>query len=324
MKNKLVLISLFILPIAIYLVFSTASHNSLFLPTISKNNKDIPVDWTSLDGSKESMKGKITVLGFVGDSVIENRGNFFNLNQKIYNKYKGFKDFQMIMVVPLGNEKKCQQIIDELAPITGDMKGWRFVFSTPDKIQEFYDSYKLIGQLDENKGTPAVIIVDKELNHRGRKGKNKKGEEEYKESYNTISAADLHNEMTDDVKIILREYRLALKKNKNERKDAFRDNIKENIEKENAMKERELIMEGHLKDAQLKYLQAQINPHFLFNTLNLIGSTAITCDAELATDLIEAISEILRYNLEYDERKVDLETEVDMLKKYIFIFQVLF
>lgn len=232
MKNKLVLISLFILPIAIYLVFSTASHNSLFLPTISKNNKDIPADWTSLDGSKESMKGKITVLGFVGDSVIENRGNFFNLNQKIYNKYKDFKDFQMIMVVPLGNEKKCQQIIDELAPITGDMKGWRFVFSTPDKIQEFYDSYKLIGQLDENKGTPAVIIVDKELNHRGRKGKNKKGEEEYKESYNTISAADLHNEMTDDVKIILREYRLALKKNKNERKDAFRDNIKENIEKQ--------------------------------------------------------------------------------------------
>jgi hypothetical protein len=233
MKNKLVLISLFILPIAIYLVFSTASHNSLFLPTISKNNLDIPSEWSSLDGNPLSMKGKITILGFVGENVIENRGNFFNLNQKIYNKYKGFKDFQMIMVVPKGNEKKCQQIIDELAPITGEMTGWKFAFSTPDSIQDFYDSYKLIGQLDEKKGTPAVIIVDKELNHRGRKGKNKKGEEEFKESYNTISAADLHNEMTDDVKIILREYRLALKKNKNERKDDFRDNIKENIEKQN-------------------------------------------------------------------------------------------
>lgn len=232
MKNKIVLISLFVLPFAIYLIFSTASHNSLFLPTISKNNQNIPSDWSSLSGQNESMKGKITVLGFVGAEVIPNRGNFFNLNQKIYNKYKGFKDFQMIMVVPLGNEKDCQQIIDELAPITGDMSGWKFVFSTPEKIQEFYDSYKLIGQLDENKGTPAVIIVDKELNHRGRKGKNKQGESEYKESYNTISAADLHNEMTDDIKIILREYRLALKKNKNERKDAFRDNIKENIEKQ--------------------------------------------------------------------------------------------
>ncbi len=74
-----------------------------------------------------------------------------------------------------------------------------------------------------------------------------------------------------------------------------------------------------LNETKLLSLQMKMNPHFLFNTLNLIGSTAITCDAELATDLIEAISEILRYNLEYDERKVDLDTEVDMLKKYIFI-----
>ncbi|MFI0427493.1 MAG: hypothetical protein ACH34V_11110 [Flavobacterium sp.] len=231
MKNKLVLILLFVLPIAIYLIFSTATHNSLFLPTISKANNDIPNNWKGLNHENISMKDKITVLGFVGNNIIENRGNFFNLNQKIYNKYKGFKDFQMIMVAPIGSEAKAKQIIDELAPITGEMTGWKFVFASPEEIQSFYDSYKLVGKLDANFGTPAVIIVDKELNHRGRKGKNKKGVDEYKESYNTISAADLHNEMTDDIKIILREYRLALKKNKNERKDAFRDNIKENIER---------------------------------------------------------------------------------------------
>ena len=231
MKNKLVLILLFVLPIAIYLLFSTATHNSLFLPTISKATADIPAHWQGLNQEKISMKDKITVLGFVGSNVIENRGNFFNLNQKIYNKYKGFKDFQMVMVVPAGNETKAQQIIDELGPITGEMTGWKFVFAAPEEIQTFYDSYKLVGKLDTNLGTPDVIIVDKEINHRGRKGKNKKGKEEYKESYNTISAADLHNEMTDDVKIILREYRLALKKNNNARKDAFRDNIKQNIER---------------------------------------------------------------------------------------------
>lgn len=231
MKNKLVLILLFVLPIAIYLIFSTATHNSLFLPTISKANADLPANWVGLNQEKISMKDKITVLGFVGNNVIENRGNFFNLNQKIYNKYKGFKDFQMVMVTTVGNEEKAKQIIEELAPITGEMTGWKFVFATPEEIQTFYESYKLVGKLDANFGTPDVIIVDKELNHRGRKGKNKKGKEEYKESYNTISAADLHNEMTDDVKIILREYRLALKKNKNARKDAFRDHIKENIER---------------------------------------------------------------------------------------------
>jgi len=233
MKNKIVLISLFTLPIVIYLIFSTASHNSLFLPILSKNNSEISQNWTSLDTSKIKLKGKITVLGFVGNNVIENRGNFFNLNQKIYNKYKGFTDFQMVMVTPKGNEAKAKQIIDELAPITGEMNGWKFVFASPQEIQSFYDSYKLAGKLDENFGTSAVIIVDKQLNHRGRKGKNKKGVDEYKESYNTISAADLHNEMTDDIKIILREYRLALKKNKNKRKDAFRDKIQENVSKVN-------------------------------------------------------------------------------------------
>ena len=46
------------------------------------------------------------------------------------------------------------------------------------------------------------------------------------------------------------------------------ERIKESMEIERQLKEKELLMEAHLTDAQLKYLQAQINPHFLFNTLN--------------------------------------------------------
>ena len=66
-------------------------------------------------------------------------------------------------------------------------------------------------------------------NLRGRKGKSVQGKPEYREGYNIQSSAELHNEMTDDVKIILAEYRLALKKNNN-RKDAFRDKISEEVE----------------------------------------------------------------------------------------------
>lgn len=227
-KNKIVLIILFIFPIITYLIFASAKHNSLFLKTISENNKELSSEWTSLNKEKVQLQDKITVLGFVGKDVYENKTNLFNLNQKIYNKYFGFKDFQFVMIAPQGTENECAEILENFNVLTKDLSGWKFVFAPTNEIEDYYNSYNLVSHLDDNFGTPNVILIDKNRNHRGRKGKNKNGEEEYKESYNTISAADLHNDMSDDVKILLREYRLALKKNK--RKDEFRDKIVEEVE----------------------------------------------------------------------------------------------
>ncbi len=217
MKNKLVLITLLALPILIYLIFASATHNSLFLPTISKNNKELP-KWSSLDTKPVLLENKITVLGFLGNDIKNNQGNVFNLNQKIYDKYVGFQDFQIVMVVQDGSQNEVKQLVEKLSGFTENMTAWKFVFAKPDAIQAYYDSFKLQGKLDVNKATSEVIIIDKDRSHRGRKGKDKDGKVEYKESYNTTSAADLHNDMSDDVKIMLREYRLALKIN-NKKKD---------------------------------------------------------------------------------------------------------
>lgn len=227
-KNKIVLIILFIFPIVTYMIFASAKHNALFLPTLSENNKELPSAWKSLEGETVQLKDKITILGFVGTEVFENKTNLFNLNQKIYNKYFGFKDFQFVMVAPIGTEQQCREILEKFKLVSDNLSGWHFVFAPKEEIQQYYNSFKLVGTLDNNLGSSNVIILDKNINHRGRKGKNKKGEEEYRESYNTMSSADLHNEMSDDVKIILREYRLALKKNN--RKDEFRDKITEELE----------------------------------------------------------------------------------------------
>jgi hypothetical protein len=212
-----VLIVLLFLPILIYLVFASATHNSLFLPTISRNNNELP-KWESYDTSKVVLTNKITVLGFVGNNVLQNQGNLFNLNQKIYSKYVGFKDFQIVMIAQDGSQKQVKELLEKFSAFTDNIKAWHFVFAKPDEIQAYYDSFKLYEKLDKNGSTSNVIIIDKDRSHRGRKGVGKDGKNQYKEGYNTTSAADLHNEMTDDVKIMLREYRLALKRN-NKRKD---------------------------------------------------------------------------------------------------------
>lgn len=227
MKKYLVLSVLFILPIVAYMFFATASHNSLFLPIISKNHTDIPSQFVSLNKEKITLDKNITVLGFPGSDIDEVKANLFNLNQKIYNKYGGFKDFQMVMILPDGNQDKIKAIMLEFRRLSNDLKNWHFLFGKPADIETYFNSFGFKNRLNDKTGTSFVYIIDKEKSLRGRKGQEIKGKVEYRECYNTISAAELHNEMSDDVKILLREYRLALKKNK--RKDEFRDKIEQEV-----------------------------------------------------------------------------------------------
>jgi len=105
---------------------------------------------------------------------------------------------------------------------------------------------------------------------------------------------------------------------------AYIERIKENIEKENAMKEREFIMEGHLKDAQLKYLQAQINPHFLFNTLNAGAQLAMMEGADKTCLFVENMAEFFRYNLKKISQDATIEEEINLVDSYVYILNVRF
>ena len=87
--------------------------------------------------------------------------NTKQFNQKIYHKYFGFEDFQMIMIAPSGTETEIEKMIVELNRITEDMKGWKFVFTTPDEIERYYDSFHFKTALDVTKGTSQVFILDK-------------------------------------------------------------------------------------------------------------------------------------------------------------------
>lgn len=212
MKKNVVLFVLFILPIVAYLFFASGINSFTKLPIITPKVADFG-NWKSLKGEKVSLNNKITILGFSGTQILKNRGNFFNLNEKIYQRYHDFKDLQFVVICPLGTENEAKKVVDALAAFT-DVTQWQFVFTSPQEITEYYNQLKLVGKLDADSGTPNVYIIDKERNLRGRKKI-----KEYKEGYNTFHPADLSNEMLDDFKVILYEYRAALRKNHNATKE---------------------------------------------------------------------------------------------------------
>ncbi len=94
MKKKVVLFILFVFPVVAYLFFASGINHFGKLPIL---NEKIP-DISEMD-SQVQMKGKITLLGFLGSNVDDKKGNAFNLNQKIYKRFGEFNDFHVSMVV---------------------------------------------------------------------------------------------------------------------------------------------------------------------------------------------------------------------------------
>lgn len=208
MKKTLVLVILFVFPVVAYLFFASGVNNFGRLPVLTEGVSDI----SSLDPG-QTLQGRITILGFLGREVGMKKGNAFNLNQKIYKHFYEFNDFQLVMVMPNGTQELAEDLKNELGKLV-DVGKWNFVFGTDQQIHALFDSLGTSLSLDGQLATPYVFIVDKDLSLRGRR---KDEDEGVKFGFDTSSVADLNNKMVDDVKIILAEYRLALKKNNADR-----------------------------------------------------------------------------------------------------------
>jgi len=83
--------------------------------------------------------------------------------------------------------------------------------------------------------------------------------------------------------------------------------------------EDEYQREIDLKNAQLLALQAQINPHFLNNTLHLIGGMALKKGAPEIYKVTQVIGELLRYSIGTEEDRVPLTDELKHMRNYLFI-----
>ena len=186
-----------------YLFFASGINNFAKLPVLTESIEELELI------TNKGFNNKISILLFLGNDIENREGDALNLNQKIYKRFYQFKDFQFISISPLGNENKTNLLKEKLSSGTNtDMKNWSFIHLDNNKINELFSSLNTNLELDENLSSPYAYIIDKFSSLRGRDDS-----DGIKFGYDSRSVADINNNMLDDVKIILAEYRLALKKN---------------------------------------------------------------------------------------------------------------
>ena len=77
-----------------------------------------------------------------------------------------------------------------------------------------------------------------------------------------------------------------------------------------------------LNDTKYKALQTQVNPHFLYNTLDTMSAIAMIHDCQIVSTLCHALSDLFRYSLRMDEPLAPISEELKHLKNYMFVINV--
>ena len=108
---------------------------------------------------------------------------------------------------------------------------------------------------------------------------------------------------------------------------ALVDSLNEKNEMEARLRKEEvqrMQTEAAMDSLRLSLLQSQVNPHFLFNTLNIISRMAQIEDAATTEELIKRLSNLFRYNLQSGENVVRLSAELKIAKDYMAIQEIRF
>ena len=209
MKKKFVLGFLFLLPIVIYMFFATGVNNFGKLPVLVNDVEELDA-FVDLEGNPVQLKDRITILGFFGNDPLQTKALTYNLAHKIYKKNHEFSEFQFVILLPENTRNQAKILtnkIGEIAPTTS----WKFAFGSNEAIQSIFDSLKSGYTLDVGMTSSYVFIIDKELNLRGRND-DEDVADGFVYGYNSANIGDINNRMSDDVKVVLAEYRRALKK----------------------------------------------------------------------------------------------------------------
>ncbi|MCC1483016.1 hypothetical protein [Winogradskyella immobilis] len=216
-KRNLILGVLFFLPVAFLLMLYPAKHNYIPLDIINDNVVELNA-FKSVDNKKITLQDHITVIGFLGKQPLSNSIAASNLKELVYDKFKGFKKFQIVIVMPSGTEAEVQTLEKEISSYE-DLRFWHYVYGSDSAIKQLYNSLKIETALKEDLSTNDVFIIDKDLNQRGRIDARDEKEVEANKPITTLSAYDcievaiIKNKMSEDMRVLFTEYRQKRKGN---------------------------------------------------------------------------------------------------------------
>lgn len=209
LKKNIVLGVLFVFPIVVYLFFASGKNNFAKLPVLSESILEVD-EFNSIENRQVSLQDRITILGYWGNNIAIKQAEALNLNEKIYKRFYEFKDFQFVIIVEEGSENEIEKLKQSLVEGVGtDLIKWNFLNGTEQQIQNHFKSLNVPISLEEDLSSPYIYIIDKKRQLRGR---NDDEDTAILYGFNAKSVAEINKKMVDDVKVILAEYRLALKK----------------------------------------------------------------------------------------------------------------
>ncbi len=216
-KKPVILGILFFLPVIFLLFLYPSKHNYNSLDIVNDNVKEISKA-LSEENQDIIFQNNITVLTFLGNQPMSKAISALNLKELVYDKFKGFKRFQIVTLVSKGSEDQLKILKKELYQYD-ELKYWHFIFSDESEIKAIYNSLLSESALNDNLSSDEVFIIDKERNQRGRidDRTNQEIEKNAKSiglySYNCIEVSELKNKMSEDMRILFTEYRQKRKGN---------------------------------------------------------------------------------------------------------------
>ena len=210
---------LFFLPVLFLLFLYPSKHNYKTLDILKKDLPEL-TNFVDKNGDDLSLENHLTVLGFLGETPMDDAILALNLKELVYDKFRGFKRFQIVVLVPESAKAQVALLEKELNQYEF-LEYWKFGFGSKEDVLAAYQELKISAVLDASLKTSDVFIIDKERNQRGRLDDRDKNEIKRNSpifglsSYDCLEVSVLKNKMSEDVRILFTEYRQKRKGNFN-------------------------------------------------------------------------------------------------------------